>query len=339
MFYTACREFRLSEEKPMPNMTYSKAINQALEEELRRDQDVILYGQDVAEWGGIFKVTDGLFEKFGPDRVFNSPISENVMVGAGVGAAMMGLRPVVELQFADFIFTAGDEVFFKAGMWRFMHGGAFKVPLVVRCPSGGSGFGPEHSACPEAFVMHAPGLLCVVPSTPEDAKGLLKAAIRMDNPVMYFEHKLLYAMRGEVPDGDYTTPFGKAVIRRQGDAVTIVAWQEMLRRSLAAAERLSKEGIEVEIVDPRTLNPFDRETIIESVKKTGACLVVEEAYRTLGVGAEIGAILAEHALPYLDKPFKRLAIPDVPLPTSQQLVDAVVPSVDAIYKAVKDIVG
>ena len=323
----------------MPTITYSKAINQALEEEMRRDENVILYGQDVAVWGGIFKVTDGLLEKFGPERVFDTPISENVLVGAGVGAATMGLRPVVELQFADFIFTAGDEVFFKAGMWRFMHGGAFKVPLVVRCPSGGSGFGPEHSACPEAFVMHTPGLLCVVPSTPEDAKGLLKAAIRSDNPVMYFEHKLLYATRGEVPEGDYTTPFGKAVVRRQGDAVTIVAWQDMLRRSLAAADRLSKEGIEVEIVDPRTLNPFDRDTIIESVKKTGACMVVEEAYRTLGVGAEIGAVLAEHALPYLDKPFKRLAIPDVPLPTAQQLVDHVVPSVDTIYKAVKDLVG
>ena len=323
----------------MPTITYSKAINQALEEEMRRDENVILYGQDVAVWGGIFKVTDGLLEKFGPERVFDTPISENVLVGAGVGAATMGLRPVVELQFADFIFTAGDEVFFKAGMWRFMHGGAFKVPLVVRCPSGGSGFGPEHSACPEAFVMHTPGLLCIVPSTPEDAKGLLKAAIRSDNPVMYFEHKLLYATRGEVPDGDYTTPFGKAVVRRQGDAVTIVAWQDMLRRSLAAADRLSKEGIEVEIVDPRTLNPFDRDTIIESVKKTGACMVVEEAYRTLGVGAEIGAMLAEHALPYLDKPFKRLAIPDVPLPTAQQLVDHVVPSVDTIYKAVKDLVG
>jgi pyruvate/2-oxoglutarate/acetoin dehydrogenase E1 component len=323
----------------MPTITYSKAINQALEEEMRRDENVILYGQDVAVWGGIFKVTEGLLEKFGPERVFDTPISENVLVGAGVGAATMGLRPVVELQFADFIFTAGDEVFFKAGMWRFMHGGAFKVPLVVRCPSGGSGFGPEHSACPEAFVMHTPGLLCVVPSTPEDAKGLLKAAIRSDNPVMYFEHKLLYATRGEVPEGDYTTPFGKAVVRRQGDAVTIVAWQDMLRRSLAAADRLSKEGIEVEIVDPRTLNPFDRDTIIESVKKTGACMVVEEAYRTLGVGAEIGAMLAEHALPYLDKPFKRLAIPDVPLPTAQQLVDHVVPSVDTIYKAVKDLVG
>ena len=323
----------------MATMTYSKAINQALAEEMTRDENVILYGQDVAAWGGIFKVTEGLHEQFGPERVFDSPISENVMVGAGVGAATMGLRPVVELQFADFILTAGDEVFFKAGMWRFMHGGAFKVPLVIRAPSGGSGFGPEHSACPEAFVMHAPGLLCVVPSTPEDAKGLLKEAIRLDNPVVYFEHKLLYAMRGEVPDTEYTTPFGKAVVRREGDAVTIVAWQDMLRRTLKAAEQLSQEGIEVEIVDPRTLNPFDRDTIIESVQKTGACVVVEEAYRTLGVGAEIGAMLMEHALPYMDKPFKRLAIPDVPLPTSQHLVDHIVPSVDAIYKAVKDLVG
>ena len=323
----------------MTSITYSQAINQALAEELARDENVIVYGQDVAVWGGIFKVTQGLYERFGPERVFDSPISENVMVGAGVGAAAMGLRPVVELQFADFILTAGDEVFLKAGMWRFMHGGAFRVPLVIRAPSGGSGFGPEHSACPEAFVMHAPGLLCAVPSTPEDAKGLLKEAVRLDNPVVYFEHKLLYAMRGEVPDTDYTTPFGKAVVRRQGEAVTLVAWQDMLRRSLTAAERLSQEGIEVEIIDPRTLNPFDRDTIIASVQKTGACLVVEEAYRTLGVGAEIGAMLMEHALPYMDKPFKRLAIPDVPVPTSQHLVDAIVPSVDDICEAVKDLVG
>ncbi len=323
----------------MPTQTYSQAINEALAEEMQRDENVILYGQDVAVWGGIFKVTDGLLDKFGPDRVFDTPISENVMVGAGVGAASMGLRPVVELQFADFVITAGDEIFFKAGMWRYMHGGAHTIPLVVRAPSGGSGFGPEHSACPEAFIMHAPGLLCAVPSTPEDAKGLLKQAIRLDNPVIYFEHKLLYQMRGEVADGEVLTPFGQAVVRREGEAVTIVAWQDMLRRSLAAAERLSQEDIEVEVVDPRTLNPFDRETIIESVKKTGACLVVEEAYRTLGVGAEIGALLVEEALPYLDKPFKRLAIPDVPIPTSQHLVDAIVPSVDDIYRAVKDIAG
>lgn len=321
----------------MPTRTYSQAINDALAEEMQRDENVILYGQDVAVWGGIFKVTDGLLEKFGPDRVFDTPISESVMVGAGVGAASMGLRPVVELQFADFVITAGDEIFFKAGMWRYMHGGAHTIPLVVRAPSGGSGFGPEHSACPEAFIMHAPGLLCAVPSTPEDAKGLLKQAIRLDNPVIYFEHKLLYQMRGEVPDGEVLTPFGKAAVRREGEAVTIVAWQDMLRRSLAAAERLSQEGIEVEIVDPRTLNPFDHETIIESVKKTGACMVVEEAYRTLGVGAEIGALLVEEALPYLDKPFRRLAIPDVPIPTSQHLVDAIVPSVDDIYRAVKEL--
>ena len=321
----------------MPTMTYSQAINQALAEEMQRDVDVILYGQDVAVWGGIFNVTDGLLEKFGPDRVFDTPISESVMVGAGVGAASMGLRPVVELQFADFVITAGDEIFFKAGMWRYMHGGAHTIPLVVRAPSGGSGFGPEHSACPEAFIMHAPGLLCAVPSTPEDAKGLLKQAIRLNNPVIYFEHKLLYQMRGEVPDGEVLTPFGKAVVRREGEVVTIVAWQDMLRRTLTAAERLSREGIEVEIVDPRTLNPFDRETIVESVKKTGACIVVEEAYRTLGVGAEIGAMLLEDALPYMDKPFKRLAIPDVPIPTSQHLVDAIVPGVDDIYQAVKEI--
>ena len=298
---------------------------------------MILYGQDVAVWGGIFNVTQGLLEQFGPDRVFDTPISESVMVGAGVGAASMGLRPVVELQFADFVITAGDEIFFKAGMWRYMHGGAHTIPLVVRAPSGGSGFGPEHSACPEAFIMHAPGLLCAVPSTPEDAKGLLKQAIRLDNPVIYFEHKLLYQMRGAVPDGEVLTPFGKAVVRREGEAVTIVAWQDMLRRALTAAERLSQEGIGVEVVDPRTLNPFDRETIVESVKKTGACIVVEEAYRTLGVGAEIGALLMEDALPYLDKPFKRLAIPDVPIPTSQHLVDAIVPSVDDIYQAVKEL--
>ena len=321
----------------MQTLTYSQAINQALAEEMQRDVDVILYGQDVAVWGGIFNVTDGLLEKFGPDRVFDTPISESVMVGAGVGAASMGLRPVVELQFADFVITAGDEIFFKAGMWRYMHGGAHTIPLVVRAPSGGSGFGPEHSACPEAFIMHAPGLLCAVPSTPEDAKGLLKQAIRLNNPVIYFEHKLLYQMRGEVPDGEVLTPFGKAVVRREGEAVTIVAWQDMLRRALTAAERLSRDGIEVEIVDPRTLNPFDRETIVESVKKTGACIVVEEAYRTLGVGAEIGAMLLEDALPYMDKPFKRLAIPDVPIPTSQHLVDAIVPGVDDIYQAVKEI--
>ncbi len=324
----------------MTTMTYSNAINLAITEEMTRDDNVIIYGQDVARWGGIFRVTEGLLDKFGPERVMDSPISENVMVGAGVGAATMGLRPIVELQFADFVFTAGDEVFLKAAMWRFMHGGAFKVPLVIRAPSGGSGFGPEHSACPEAAIMHTPGLLCAVPSTPADARGLLKQAIRCDNPVVFFEHKLLYATRGEVDESDDTpTEFGKAVVRREGSDLTIVAWQDMLRRAMQAADELAADGIDVEIIDPLTLNPFDRETIVRSVEKTGGCLVVEEGYRTLGVGAEIGALLSEQAFGYLDKPFRRLAIPDVPLPTARELVDAIIPSKDAIVRAVREVVG
>ena len=216
----------------MRTITYSKALNEALDESLAEDENVIIYGCDVGRWGGIFKITGGLQTKYGADRVFDSPISENVLVGAGVGAAVMGLRPVVELQFADFLITAGDEVFFKAGMWRFMHGGAFKVPMVLRLPSGETGAGPEHSACPEAYVMHSPGLLCCVPSTPADAKALLKEAIRSDNPVMFFEHRRLYQQRGEIDDDAPVLPFGKAAIRREGRHVTIVAWQMMLNRSL-----------------------------------------------------------------------------------------------------------
>ena len=321
-------------------ITYAKAINEALDEELGRNGDVILYGCDVGRWGGIFNVTEGLQEKYGRARVFDSPISENVMVGAGVGAAIMGLRPVVELQFADFILTAGDEVFLKAGMWRYMHGGAFEVPLVLRLPSGATGAGPEHSTCPEAYVMHSPGLLCAVPSTPADAKGLLKQALRSSNPVMYFEHRRLYQQRGEVPDGgDHLLEFGKGVVRRPGSHVTVVAWQMMLNRALKAAETLAGEGIELEIIDPRTLAPFDFDLILESVRKTGACLVVEEGYRRLGVGAEIGALLYEHAFAHLDRPLRRLAIPDVPIPSARQLVEAVIPTADAICATVREMLA
>jgi pyruvate dehydrogenase E1 component beta subunit len=319
----------------MRQLSYAQAINEALAEEMERDESVILYGQDVAVWGGIFRVTTGLLDRFGGERVFDAPISENVLVGAGVGAAVMGMRPVAELQYADFLLTAGDEIFLKAGMWRYMHGGAFKVPLVVRLPSGSTSAGPEHSTCPEAYVMHSPGLLCAVPSTPADAKGLLKEAIRNDNPVMYFEHRLLYQRRGEVPDGDVTVPFGKAVIRKKGTALTIVAWQLMLQRALKAAEELEKEGISVEVIDPRTLTPFDWDTVLESVKKTGACMVIEEGYRSLGVGAEIGATLFEKALPWLDRPFRRLATPDVPIAATRQLVDRVLPSSDAIRAEIR----
>ena len=317
-------------------VSYGHAIREALVEEMRRDPTVILYGEDVAVYGGIFRVLAGLHEEFG-ERVFDTPISENVIAGSAVGAAMAGLRPVAELQFADFIHCAADEVILKAGTWRYAHGGAFKLPLVIRAPSGGMGFGPEHSQCPEAYIMHSPGLRLAVPSTPADAKGLLKTAIRMDDPVVFFEHKLLYGMKGEVPDGEHLVPFGQAKVRRAGSALTIVAWQEMLRRSLEAAERLAKEGLDVEVVDPVTLNPFDRAAILASVRKTGACMVVEEAYRTLGVGAEIGALLMEEAFGDLDRPLRRLAIPDVPIPTAPHLVDAVVPGVEDIVKAAREL--
>jgi pyruvate/2-oxoglutarate/acetoin dehydrogenase E1 component len=319
-------------------ISYAQAIKEALEEEMRRDSSVILYGEDVANFGGIFRITSGLKEEFGEERVFDTPISENALVGAGVGAALTGLRPVVELQFADFLFTAGDEVVLKAGMWRYAHGGAYKVPLVVRCPSGAAGVGPEHGQCPEAFFMHSPGLKIVSPSTPADAKGLLKSAIRDDNPVLYFEHKLLYATTGEVSDDpDFLVPLGKAAVRREGDDLTLVAISAMVPKALAVAERLAKEGKNVEVIDPRSLCPFDRATIIESVKKTGKIVVAEESYRTLGVGAEIGATLMEQALEYLDRPLRRVAIPDVPIPTAAVLEQFVIPNEEKIYAACREL--
>jgi len=324
----------------MRTITYAQGIKEAIEEEMRRDKTVILYGEDVANFGGIFRITSGLKEQFGEERVFDTPISENAFVGAGVGAALTGLRPIVELQFADFLFTTGDEIVLKAGMWRYGHGGAYKVPLVVRCPSGAAGVGPEHGQCPEAFFMHAPGLRIVTPATPADAKGLLKAAIRDDNPVLYFEHKLLYATKGEIPDDpDYVVPLGKAAIPREGDALTLVAYSAMVPKALAAAERLAKEGHNIEVIDLRSLNPFDRATVIESVKKTGKIVVAEETYKTLGVGAEIGAMLLEEALEYLDRPLKRVAMPDVPIPTSPVLEKFIIPDEAKIYAACRELLS
>ncbi len=324
----------------MRTITYAQAIREAMVEEMKRDPTVVLYGEDVANFGGIFKITSGLKEQFGGERVFDTPISENAFVGAAVGAAITGLRPIVELQFADFLFTVGDEIVLKAGMWRWVHGGAFKVPMVVRCPSGAAGVGPEHGQCPEAFFMHTPGLKIASPSTPADAKGLLKTAIRDDNPVLYFEHKLLYASKGEVPDDDdFMVPFGKAAIRREGDALTLVALSAMVPKAMKVAERLAKEGHNIEVIDPRTLVPFDRAAIIESVKKTGKIVVAEEAYKTLGVGAEIGAMLMEEALEYLDKPLRRVAIPDVPIPTSALLEKFVIPNEEKIYQACRELLA
>lgn len=320
----------------MRSITYGEAVREALVEEMRRDERVLLYGEDVAVYGGIFGFLAGLQDEFG-ERVFDTPISENLIAGSAVGAAMAGMRPVAELQFADFILCAADEVFFKAGAWRYVHDGAFRLPLVIRAPAGGYGFGAEHSQCPEAYAMHTPGLRVCVPSTAADAKGLLKTAIRSDDPIVFLEHKLLYGTKGEVPEEEHLTPFGQAVVHREGSALTIIAWQEMLRRSLEAAGRLDEEGVDVEVLDPRTLNPLDLEAILASVRKTGACLIVEEGFRTLGVGAEIGALLMEHAFGELDRPLRRLAMADVPVPTAAHLWEAAAPGVDDIVRAAREI--
>lgn len=322
----------------MRELKYAHAIREAMSEELRRDDRVLVFGEDVGAYGGVWGVLRGMHEEFG-DRVFDTPISENLIVGMAVGLAMRGMRPIAELQYADFVFCAGDEVFLKCATWRYAHGGQGALPLVVRMASGGSGFGPEHSQCTEAYLMHTPGLRVAVPSTPADAKGLMTAAIRSDDPVFFFEHKFLYGTSGPVPEGEHVVPFGRAAVRREGDALTIVAWQEMLRRSLAAADMLAADGIEVEIIDPVTLNPFDAEAIVASVRRTGACMVVEEAPRTLGVGAEIGAILMEHAFGWLDRPLVRLAIPDVPVPSAPHLAAELVPSVEDIVAAARKLAG
>ena len=328
------RVSRRAEGAETRSLKYAHAIREALAQELRRDERVLVFGEDVGPYGGVWGVLRGLHDEFG-DRVFDTPISENLIVGMAVGLAIRGMRPVAELQYADFVFCAGDEVFLKCGTWRYAHGGAYDLPLVVRMASGGAGFGPEHSQCTEAYLMHTPGVHVAVPSTPADAKGLMTTAIRSADPVFFFEHKSLYGMAGEVPEGEHLVPFGEAKIRRSGNACTIVAWQEMLRRSLAAADLLAAEGIEVEIVDPVTLSPFDTATIVASVKKTGACVVVEEGPRTLGVGAEIGALLMESAFGWLDRPLVRLAVPDTPIPSAPHLAATLVPGVDDIVAAVK----
>ena len=318
-------------------LKYSEALKEALTIEMERDESVILFGEDVARHGGIYKQLEGLGDLY-PGRVFDTPISENLIVGMSVGAAMRGMRPICELQFADFIFSAGDEVFLKMAYWRWAHDGAFDIPMVMRAPSG-SFYGPEHSMCPEAYLMHTPGIRIAVPSTPEDAKGLMLSAIRSNDPVAFFEHKRLYSRKGHVPEGDYTTPFGKAKIRRKGETITVVAWQDMLGKSLEAADTLVAEGIDVEIIDPITLNPFDAETILDSVRKTGACVVVEEAPLTLGVGAEIGAQIMEKAYADLEHPLGRLGIPDTPMASFKHMYQFLIPGVDDIIEKVKEVLA
>ena len=305
-----------------------------------RDKRVFLLGEDIGRyWGGAFKVTKGLAEEFGDERVRDTPISESAIVGVAIGAAITGMRPVAEIMFGDLTTLAMDQIANQAAKLRYMFGGQTSVPLVIRTPFGGGvNIAAHHSQCLEAWFMHVPGLYVAVPSTPYDAKGLLKTAIRGENPVIFCEHKLLYPVEGEVPEEDYTVPFGTAAVRREGTDVTIVATLYMVHKALEAAEKLENEGVSVEVVDPRTLVPLDKEAIIRSVKKTGRLVVVSEDCKTAGVTAEISAVVAEEALDYLDAPIKRVAAADTPIPFSPPLENFVIPDENRIIKAVKEIV-
>lgn len=298
----------------MPIRTLIEAIRVGLAEAMRLDPTVIVLGEDVGKKGGVFLATDGLWAEFGDDRVIDTPLTESMIVGASIGAALNGLRPVAEIQFADFIHPAFNQVVNEAARMRYRTNGGLGVPMVIRAPFGAGVHGAlYHSQSVEAFFTHVPGLKVVVPSTPYDAKGLLHASIRDDDPVLYFEHKKLYrSVRGEVPDGAYVVPLGRAVVRRPGRHVTVVAYGLMAHYALEAAERVAGEGIDVEVVDLRTLRPLDRETVLASVRKTGKCLVVYEDNRFGGYGAEICAIVADEAFDYLDGPVSRVAGPDTP---------------------------
>lgn len=319
------------------NTTYALAIRDCLAAEMRRDEKVFVMGEDVQLQGGIFGCTKGLAADFGDHRCFNTPISEAGFVGAGLGAACAGMRPVVELMYMDFTFVAMDQIANQIAKTRYIFGGKARIPLVVRGQQGiGRGNAATHSQSVETLFMHIPGLKVVCPSTPADAMGLLRTAIRDDNPVMFFEHKALYATKGEVPeDPDFMIPFGKADIKRQGTDVTIVANLLYVSRALEAAEELAKQGISAEVIDPRTLVPFDFDTIVESVKKTGRLVTVHEAHRQAGWGAEAAAEITQRAFPYLDAAPIRLGAKHCPLPFNLNLENAVVPQVSEIVEAAK----
>ncbi|WP_337288543.1 alpha-ketoacid dehydrogenase subunit beta [Candidatus Methylomirabilis sp.] len=320
-------------------ITYLEAIHQALWEEMDRDERVFMLGEDIGVYGGAFKVTKGFLDKFGPERVIDTPLSESAFVGAGIGAALMGMRPVVEMQFSDFIACAFDQIVNMAAKHHYRLGEP--VPLVIRAPYGGGlHAGPFHSQCPEAWFFHVAGLKLVAPSSPADAKGLLKAAIRDPNPVIYFEHKYLYRhIKGEVPDGDHIVPIGQAEVKRSGSTISVIAYGAMLQHSLAAAEQLMPEGIDLEVVDLRTLQPLDMATIAASVKKTGRAMVVHEAPKTGGIGGEIAARIAEELFHALDAPIVRVAPPHTPVPFSPVLEAAYLPNAETIARKARELAG
>ena len=318
--------------------TYLEAIRDGLAEEMRRDETMVIFGEDVGKKGGVFLVTDGLQAEFGEKRVFDTPLSESLIAGAAIGAAVNGLRPVAEIQFADFIWPAFNQIVSEAARMRYRSNGAFTVPMTIRAPYGGGVHGAlYHSQSVEAFFAHVPGLKVVIPSNPYDAKGLLKSSIRDEDPVLYFEHKKLYrSVRGEVPDGDYTVPLSSAKVVREGSQVSVIGYGMMVQYALEAADLVEGEGISVEVIDVRTLRPLDRDTVIESVKKTGKAIIVYEDNEFGGYGAEIAAILAEDAFDYLDGPIMRIAGPEVPaVPYNHVLEDWFMVNPDKIAEGIR----
>ena len=315
-----------------------EAISQALWEEMERDERVIILGEEVGVWGGTYAVTKGFYDHFGPERVLDTPIAEGVIVGAANGAAMAGLKPVAELMTINFAFAAMDHIVNQAAKLHYMFNGQMRLPLVIRAVGGGGRqLGATHSQTPDAIFAHFPGLKVVAPGTPADAKGLLKSAIRSDDPVLFLEHATLYQLRGEVPEGEHLVPIGRSAIQRPGRDVTLVTYSKMLDVSQRAAAELAKEGVEVEIVDLRTLRPLDMEPVLDSFRKTNRAVIVEEGWRSYGVGAEIAARIYEEAFDYVDAPIRRVAQKEVPLPYNRNLEQMALPQENDIIQAVREV--
>ncbi len=328
----------MRESDTLSTLSYAQAIREGLVEELRRDKKVFVIGEDIGKYGGAFKVTKGLLEEFGPDRVIDTPISENAIIGAALGAAVMGYRPVAEIMYMDFLNESSDQLINHLPKMHYMTGGKLTAPVVIRTQySLGRNTGGQHSQFFPAFFMNTPGIKIAAPSMPADAKGLLKTAIRGNNPVLFLESAALYSTKGEVPEGEFLVPFGKAEIKLQGSDVTIVAISRMVKEAIAAAEALVSEGKSVEVIDPRTLVPLDVETIASSVKKTGRLVTVEDGCRTSGAGAEIVSRIAEDALGYVED-IRRIACPDVPAPFSPPLQQAYMPNKETIIETVRELV-
>lgn len=323
----------------MARITMREAISQALWEEMERDPNVFIMGEEVGVWGGTYAVTKGFYDHFGPDRVKDTPIAEAAIIGGAIGAALTGLRPVAELMTINFAFSAFDGIVNQAAKMHLMFGGQMVLPLVIRAVGGGGRqLGATHSQTPDAIFAHFPGLKVVAPGTPADAKGMLKAAIRSQDPILFIEHATLYQMRGEVPDGDYIVPIGKSNVARPGRDVTIITYSKMLETSLKAADQLAKDGIEAEIVDLRSLRPLDMGPVLESFKKTNRAVVVEEGWKSYGVGSEVSARIYEEAFDYVDAPIKRVAQLEVPLPYNRTLEQMALPKVEDVVSAVKEVV-